>query len=78
MSGLFIEGFELPKNKDGTYAVPHDEIEGVQVGAVVMTVMIDQKSNTLEVWPWEHGPNSFYGMEQKYKAVEVVDEQKGA
>jgi len=65
---LIIEGFNLPKHEDGTYFIPEDEIKGVEIGAVVMTLMIDQKTQELRMSLW--GKDKYH-LKESYPCIEI-------
>ena len=69
---LLIEGLSLPKNEDGSFWVPNWEVTGVQIGYLNLSIMLDQKTNTLEIWTSQYDQNR-YGLKEKYKVVEVKD-----
>lgn len=77
---ILIEGLTLPKNDDGTYFIPSYEVRGVEIGAVVMTLMIDQKTQKLRVQLW--GSDNPYGLVDSYPCSPVpqhgrlIDEQE--
>ncbi len=65
---LIIEGFNLPKNEDGTYFIPPNERKRVEIGAVVMTLMIDQKTQKLRMSLWD---KNRYRLEASYPCIEI-------
>ena len=67
---ILIEGLTLPKNEDGTYFIPAYEVRGVEIGAVVMTLMIDQKTQKLRVQLWDR--DNHYGLADSYPCVEIM------
>lgn len=70
---ILIEGITLPKNEDGTYFIPPYEVRGVEIGAVVMTLMIDQKTQKLRVQLW--GGNNSYGLVDSYSCSELPSKE---
>ena len=71
---ILIEGLTLPKNDDGTYFIPSYEVKGVEIGAVVMTLMIDQKTQKLRVQLW--GSDNPYGLVDSYPCSELPTHMK--
>ena len=65
---LIIKGFNLPKHEDGTYFIPGDEIKGVEIGAVVMTLMIDQQTQELRMSLWDKDK---YNLKESYPCIEI-------
>lgn len=68
--GIFIEGLELPKNEDGTFAHLHGDIQI----AYVMTVFA-YDDGRIEVQPW-NASQSEYRFKETYRAFEVNEEMK--
>ena len=71
---ILIEDLTLPKNEDGTYFIPSYEVRGVEIGAVVMTLMIDQKTQKLRVQLW--GGNNRYGLVNSYPCSELPPKEE--
>ena len=69
MMSLVIKGITLPKNEDGTYWVPSYEVKGVEIGAIVLTIMIDQKTQRLSASVWN--PEAFKLRERNYDCIEI-------
>lgn len=65
---ILIKGFNLPKNEDGTYFIPGDEKKGVEIGAVVMTLMIDQQTQELRMSLWNKDK---YHLKESYPCIEI-------
>lgn len=66
---LIIEGLSLPKKEDGSYWVPPYEVPGVQICYIQLSLMLDQKTNTLEVWTSQWAQD-LYKLKAKYKVTE--------
>lgn len=68
---LIIRGLSLPKEEDGTYFIPGYEVRGVEIGTVVMTLMLDQKTQKLRMSVWN--PEYVHGLERSYPCLEIDD-----
>lgn len=65
---IIIKGFNLPRKDNGEYFVSPSEVKGVEVGAVVMTLMIDPNTQKLRASLWS--PEK-YGLKESYLCEEI-------
>ena len=65
---VIIKSLNLRRKDSGEYFVQPSEVKGVEVGVVVMTLLIDQKTQKLRVSLWN--PEK-YGLKESYPCIEI-------